>query len=152
MKIKLLILFVSISYLSLNASAQEVTFNESLNLYEFTKVQEYEGDIQTRLKIFENNLKELNYDDTEISEDRVKGESFFTKMIYGSAMEMHYNALIIFKEGRYKLTINNFKINDVRYGTVALETLKKGSQKRWVSFINENLPQVISNLEKQDTW
>jgi hypothetical protein len=73
-------------------------------------------------------------------------------MIFGSAMEVHYNLLLEFKENRYKLLVNNFKVKDVRYGSVAIETLKKRSTGKWVGFINEELPLIISNIETVDDW
>tara|TARA_R110002111_G_scaffold258647_1_gene327916 strand:- start:636 stop:1085 length:450 start_codon:yes stop_codon:yes gene_type:complete len=131
---------------------QEVEMSETLKIYEYTHVKEFDAGIDSRLELFEEKMQELNYSGTEKSDDGIKGENFFTKMIMGSAMEVHYNALIKFKDGRYKLTINNFRIKDERYGTVAVETLRKGAQKKWVKFINEKLPQVVANLENTDKW
>ena len=145
-----LILFLTISIGS--SYGQEVVMNEKLKIYEYTHVKEFDKEIAERLELFAEKMQELNYSETEKTDDGIKGENFFTKMIFGSAMEVHYNALVKFKDGRYKLTINNFRIKDERYGTVAVETLRKGSQKKWVKFINEQLPQVISNLENKDQW
>ena len=131
---------------------QEVKMNETLKIYEYTHVKEFDGGIESRLELFDEKMQELNYSGTEKSDDGIKGENFFTKMIMGSAMEVHYNTLIKFKDGRYKLTINNFRIKDERYGTVAVETLRKGAQKKWVKFINTKLPQVVANLENTDKW
>ncbi len=132
--------------------AQEVSMNETLKIYEYTDIREFDLSIENRLNLFANKMKELNYSEVEKFDDGIKGENFFTKMIFGSAMEVHFNSFIMFKEGRYKLTINNFRIKDERYGTVAVETLKKSSQKKWIEFINEQLPQVVSNLENMDKW
>ncbi len=148
----ILILTLTLSFISESSFAQEVTMNETLKIYEFTQIKEFDGEIENRLDLFANKMKELNYSGTEKTNDGIKGENFFTKMIYGSAMEVHFNALIMFKDGRYKLTINNFRIKDERYGTVAVETLRKSSQKKWVEFINEQLPQVVANLENTDEW
>jgi len=148
----ILILTLTLSFITESSFAQEVTMNETLKIYEFTRIKEFDGGIEKRLDLFSNKMKELNYSGTEKTEDGIKGENFFTKMIYGSAMEVHFNALIMFKDGRYKLTINNFRIKDERYGTVAVETLRKSSQKKWVEFINEQLPQVVANLENTDEW
>lgn len=131
---------------------QEVEMNETLKIYEYSHVKEFNEEIESRLKLFEEKMQELNYSEIEKSNDGIKGKSFFTKMIFGSAMEVHYNVLIKFKDDRYKLTMNNFRIKDVRYGTVAVETLRRGAQKKWVNFINEQLPQVIANLENTDKW
>jgi len=152
MKKILLILTLTLAIISESSFAQEVTMNETLKIYEFTQVKEFDGEIENRLDHFANKMKELNYSGNEKTEDGIKGENFFTKMIYGSAMEVHFNAFIMFKEGRYKLTINNFRIKDERYGTVAVETLKKSSQKKWVEFINEQLPKVVANLENINEW
>lgn len=145
-------LFILLLVFSATCFSQSVTLNETLKLYEYSHVKELTGAELDRIKIFSDKMKEFNYSDIQSTEDNIKGENFFTKMITGSAMEVHFNVLILFKEGKYKLTVNNFRIKDVRYGTVAVETLGKSSQKRWVNFINEQLPQVISNLENTDKW
>lgn len=145
-------LFLLLLFVSAVGFSQQVTMNETLKLYEYTHVKDFSGEATDRSKLFLDKMRELNYENIESFEGGVKAESFVTKMIMGSAMEVHYNALIQFKEGKYRLTINNFRIKDVRYGTVAVETLGKGSQKRWVGFINEQLPQIISNLENIDKW
>jgi len=132
--------------------SSELSMNQTLRIYEYTHVKKFEGEIQTRLKLFFEKMQELNYKETKKNEEGIKGENFITKMILGSAMEVHYNTLVKFKDDRYKLIINNFRIKDVRYGTVAVETLRKGSQKKWVKFINEKLPQIIANLENTDQW
>ncbi|HMU98349.1 MAG TPA: hypothetical protein PLC61_06615 [Chitinophagales bacterium] len=131
---------------------QHVSMNETLGIYEYSHIKEFKDGINTRLDLFAQKMKESNYSDVNITDKGIKGENFFTKMILGSAMEVHFNAFIDFKEGKYKLTINNFRIKDVRYGTVALETIGKNSQKKWVNFINEKLPQVVANLENTDKW
>jgi hypothetical protein len=94
----------------------------------------------------------LNYSNISKSENDINGESFFSKLITGTAMEIHYQVFIQFKEGRYKLTINKFAIKDQRYGTMPLENLKKKSQERWIELINEKLPDIIKNLENTETW
>lgn len=142
----LLVLFSTVCF------SQQVSMNETLKMYEYSHVRDFSGDPAERSKVFINKMRELNYKNVESFDNGLKGENFFTKMIMGSAMEVHFNALIQFKDGKYKLTINNFTINDVRYGAVALETLGKGAQRRWVNFINEQLPQVINNLENTDQW
>ena len=140
---KPLLLITLIFIISESSFSQEVSMNESFKIYEYAHVKEFTEETDDRLDLFSNKMKELNYSEIEKFKDGIKGENFFTKMILGSAMEVHFNTLIMFKEDRYKFTINNFRIKDVRYGTVALETLKKG---------NEQLPQVVSNLENMDEW
>lgn len=152
MRKPLLILTLILTMISKPSFAQEVSLNENLKIYEYTHVKEFDSPIENRLDLFTNKMKELNYSGTEKTNDGIKGENFFTKMIFGSAMEVHFNTLIMFKEGQYKVTINNFRIKDERYGTVAVETLRKSSQKKWVKFINEQLPQVVANIENTDTW
>ena len=129
-----------------------VPMNETLKIYEYTHVKEFDGKLTDRLELFVEKMQELSYDEIEKIENGIKGENFVTKMIFGSAMEVHFNVLIKFKDDRYKLTINNFRIKDVRYGTVAVETLRKSSQKKWMEFINEKLPQVIAILENTEKW
>jgi len=129
----------------------DVPMNETLQIYEYTHIKEYSGATIDRLELFMGNMQELNYEEIAKSEDRIYGKNFFTKMIYGSAMEVHFNTMIKFKDSSYKLIINNFRIKDVRYGTVAVETLGKSSQKKWMNFISNQLPLVIANLERENT-
>lgn len=130
--------------------SQSIELNEKTNIYEFSHVEEFKGSIDDRLNLFIDRLKDLNYSNINQNERDIKAESFFVKVIFGSAMEVHYNVLISLKEGRYKLKINNFTINDVRYGEYILEDIKKSSQKRWVKFINEKLPKEIENIERDE--
>ena len=129
----------------------DVSMNEALQIYEYTHIKEYSEAKKERLELFLGNMQELNYEEIVKSGDRINGKNFFTKMILGSAMEVHFNITIKFKDGSYKLILNNFRIKDVRYGTVAVETLGKSSQKRWMNFISNKLPLVVANLERENT-
>lgn len=142
---KLILLFLVTSSFS-----QEITLNEDLKIYEYAHIKDYSD--SEKIQSFYNQLKELSYYDIELSDDNVKGKNFVTKMIMGSAMEVHYNVIISFKENRYRLLINNFTVKDVRYGSVAIETLKKSSQRRWVAFINEELPMIVKKIETSNDW
>jgi len=132
--------------------SQELTLNEELNIYNYEVVKDLQITVAERLDIFEKKLKELNYNNIVKDETSIKSESFVTKMIFGSAMEVHYNVYIQFKEDRYKLLLNDFTVNDVRFGKVAIETMKKSSRKRWIGFINKELPQILANIENTSSW
>lgn len=151
-KLTLLILTVFVSSLTVQSFAQKVELNETTKIYEYSHVKDFTGDIRSRLDLFSAKMKELNYSNISQSENDIKGESFFSKLIMGTALEIHSQAFIQFKEGRYKLTINKFAIKDQRYGTMPLENLKKKSQERWIELINEKLPEIIQNLENTETW
>ena len=151
-KLTFLILAVFVSSLTIQSFAQKVELNETTKIYEYSHVKDFTGDINSRLDLFSGKMKELNYSDISKSENDIKGESFFSKLIMGSAMEIHYQAFIQLKEGRYKLTINKFAIKDQRYGTMPLENLKKKSQERWIGLINDKLPEIITNIENTETW
>lgn len=151
-KITLLVFTIFVSSLSVKSYAQKVELNETTKIYEYSHVKDFTGDIKSRLDLFSDKMKALNYSDISKSENDIKGESFFSKLITGTAMEIHYQAFMQFKEGRYKLTINKFAIRDQRFGTMPLENLRKKSQQRWIELINEKLPEIIKNLENTDTW
>ena len=148
-----LLIFIAFGpLLTVQSFAQKVELNETTKIYEYSHVKVFTDDRKSRLDLFSVKMKELNYSEVSKSENDITGESFFSKLIMGTAMEIHYQAFIQFKEGRYKLTINKFAIKDQRYGTMPLENLKKKSQERWIELINENLPEIIKNLENIDTW
>lgn len=151
-KLTFIVFAIFVSALNTKSYAQKVELNETTKIYEYSHVKEFTGDTKNRLDLFSDKMKELNYSDISKSENDIKGESFFSKLIMGTAMEIHYQAFIQFKEGRYKLTINKFTIKDQRYGTMPLENLKKKSQERWIELINEKLPDIIQNLENTETW
>lgn len=151
-KLTFLIFIVFASSLTVRSFAQKVELNETTKIYEYSHVKDFTGDIKNRLDLFSVKMKELNYSDVSQSENDIKGESFFSKLIMGTAMEIHYQTFIQFKEGRYKLTINKFSIKDQRYGTMPIENLKKKSQVRWIELINEKLPEIIHNIENTESW
>lgn len=147
-----LLLTLLLTIFQTTIQAQEVSLNEQSNLYEYSNVSEYEKGKAEKIDQFSNKMKELNYSNINSTDSDVKGENFFSKLILGSAMEIHYNSLILFKEDKYKLILNNFRIKDVRYGTMPLEGLRKKSLEKWVELINEKLPEIVSNLESSTDW
>jgi hypothetical protein len=147
MKATIILLLITASLYS-----QEVKLNQEINLYEYSHVKNLDVEKSAKIDLFLTQLRKLNYTTIESGTDFIKADNFVTKMIFGSAMEVHYNLLLEFKENRYKLLVNNFKVKDVRYGSVAIETLKKRSTRKWVGFINEELPLIISNIETVDDW
>ena len=76
---------------------QEVKMNETLKIYEYTHVKEFDGGIESRLELFDEKMQELNYSGTEKSDDGIKGENFFTKMINGDDLA-DVRALRTFRE------------------------------------------------------
>lgn len=145
-KLFFIIVFISVVFIH-NGNCQQIDLSATTGIYEYSHVIDFEKTIDERIKVFDDNLKQLNYSNISLSEKEIKGENFFTKMIFGSAMEIHYNVYIKFKVGKYKLLINSFIIHDQRFGSVPLEQLKKKSQKRWAKYINEKLPAIIKNIE-----
>lgn len=144
------IMFLSIN--GLNTYAQTLALNEATKVFEYSHVKEFTVDAKTRLDLFSEKLKGLNYSNLTRTENDIKGESYFSKLIMGTAMEIHYQAFIQIKEGKYKLTINKFAIKDQRYGAMPIENIGKSSQKKWIEYINQNLPDIIKNIENTDTW
>ena len=147
MKATIILLLITASLYS-----QELKLNQEINLYEYSHVKNLDVEKSAKIDLFLTQLRKLNYTNIESGTDFIKADNFVTKMIFGSAMEVHYNLLLEFKENRYKLLVNNFKVKDLRYGSVAIETLKKRSTGKWVGFINEELPLIISNIETVDDW
>jgi len=146
---KNLLIISCLCLLNINAISQKITISNSSKKYEYSHVKEFEGNVGDRLTLFEKKMNELNYSNVNSSDNQIKGESFITKVLTGTAMEVHYNLVIQLKEGRYRLAVNDFTIKDQRFGTYILEDLKERSQKRWVSFINEKLPDIIKNVESK---
>jgi len=147
MKATIILLLITASLYS-----QELKLNQEINLYEYSHVKNLDVEKSAKIDLFLTQLRKINYTNIESGTDFIKADNFVTKMIFGSAMEVHYNLLLEFKENRYKLLVNNFKVKDLRYGSVAIETLKKRSTGKWVGFINEELPLIISNIETVDDW
>lgn len=149
---KQILSIISLFYLVGIVTAQTVTQNENTKVFEYAIVKEFSGDSIARLELFSNKFKELNYSNITITKNDIKGESFFTKIITGTSMEIHYQVLIQFKQNKYRILINKFVIKDQRYGATPLENIGKSSQKRWIEYINENLPTIVKNIENTDTW
>lgn len=148
MKSFLIVLF---SINSLCAFSQELTLNEKKGIYEFSETNN-NTDNNFSVNRFYNSMKDLNYNSLIKSDKEVKGENFFSKKIFGSAMEVHYNAIVKFKDNKYKIVLNSFRIKDVRYGTMPIEELKKRSRKKWIKLINERLPKIVENLKLKEEW
>lgn len=151
-KFKVFFVVIILSLFGSNLFAQTLTLNEATKIYEYSHVKEFTTDTKSRLDIFSEKFKGLNYSNVVKTDIDIKGESYFSKLILGTAMEIHYQVFIQFKEGKYKLTINKFAIKDQRYGAMPLENIGKSSQKKWIEYINQNLPDIIKNIENSDTW
>ena len=140
--IKLLI-FITV----LNVSAQELSLNESTNFYEFSKIVETNDEkIQGK---FSQRFKQINLENIEINENSINGKGFTNHLVGGFAtVEIHYSVKIDFKEGKYRLTITNFKLTD-KNGSNPLEGMRS-FKKKWIKKINKKLPEIITNIEKVD--
>lgn len=148
-------MYFAIMFLSINGLktyAQTLALNEATKVFEYSHVKEFTVDTKARLDLFSEKLKGLNFSNLTRTENDIKGESYFSKLIMGTAMEIHYQVFIQIKEGKYKLTINKFAIKDQRYGAMPIENIGKSSQKKWIEYINQNLPDLIKNIENSDTW
>ena len=146
---------VFVSVLLVNFTyAQEVELNHKTKLNEYSCVETFNGSMTDQIELLKGNLQSLGYDHIESSSSKVRGENFFSKIITGTSMEVHYQVLLLFKEDRYKLIVNGFTIKDQRYGSVKLESLRKKSQARWIALINEKLPSIINNIKEipSDDW
>lgn len=151
-KLNILFIIMFLSFNGLNSFAQTLTLNETTKVFEYSHIKEFAIETKVRLDLFSEKLKGLNYSNVIRTESDIKGESYFSKLIMGTAMEIHYQVFIQIKEGKYKLTINKFAVKDQRYGAMPIENIGKSSQKKWIEYINQNLPDIIKNIENTDTW
>ncbi|UOX35324.1 hypothetical protein LXD69_07335 [Flavobacterium sediminilitoris] len=132
--------------------AQELILNSETKIYEYEYIKESSETIEFLTSSFESKLNDLNYKDVIFSTDKITSQSFFTKLIMGTPMEIRYNLTIDFKEGKYKVLFNKFIIEDKRFGSVPLEDIKS-AKKKWIKTINEKLPDLIAALEsKAKDW
>lgn len=142
-KIILFLLFIPFIGLS-----QEIQMNEINSLYEFSHIKE-----STNITIneLEKNILALKYSNVAKSENTLSGENYFSVIILGTPVQVHYFILIEFKENKYKLNISKFILEDRRWSPVPLENIKSGKSK-WIKKINENLPKIIKSIETISNW
>ena len=131
---------------------QTVKLNTDTGIYEVVVIDSLSKKSTDRLLDFKKQMDLLNYSDINSNESTISGESYFTKQIMGSAMEVHFNAVVEFKEDRYRITLNKFYVNDVRYGQYTFEDMKSGNRKRWINLVNEKAPDLIQRLKYVDEW
>ena len=145
------ILFVFILFTSLGFS-QELKLNENTNIYEFSKVYEINSPSDEVVKNLISNFKNLNYTNIISEEDRISAESFYSKLIMGTTLQVKYQVIYEFKDDKYRLLINKFIVDDKRWSPIPLENLKSHT-KRWIKDINQNLPIIVKALESSpEKW
>jgi hypothetical protein len=142
-KIILLLLVTSLGY------SQEIAMNDMSYLYSYSHVKENEN--QDLIIEFENSLKGLGYSNIQKSENNISGDNFFSVIIMGTPVQVHYFVFLEFQQKKYKLTVNKFVLEDRRWSPVPLENIKNGKS-RWIKKINENLPKIITSIEKKADW
>jgi hypothetical protein len=142
-KIALLLLFIPFFGFS-----QELKLNDVNSLYEYSHIKE---STNTTINDIEKNISALKYTNIYKSENTISGENYFSVLIMGTPLQVHYYASIEFKENKYKLTINKFIIEDKRWSPIPLENIKTG-RSRWIKKINENLPKIVKSIETISTW
>ena len=145
-------LYILILFISTSCFAQSVELNPDTKIYEVVVIDSLDTSPEDRLESFKKQMTALSYEDVNTSENSLSGQSYFTKKIYGSAMEVHFNTVIDFKDDRYRITFNKFYVNDVRYGQYTFEDMKKSNRKRWIDLVNEKIPEIISRLKYIDNW
>lgn len=138
-------------FVSSSSIAQELVLNSETNIYEFTKVVETDS-IGFYKDMFVKNFRKLNYKNIVVEDSYISAETFYTKIILGTTIQVNYQVLIDFKEDKYKLRINKFVMDERRWAPIPLENIKSG-KKKWVANINQNLPIIVKALEsKSDNW
>ena len=144
-KVILIIVIIAVASLSM---AQELKFNKEIGFYEYANVKEHSNPDVKNMLITQ--MKRLNINEINDSGNEINGFGFFTHMIgTGQVVEFYYKVRIIFKDGRYKLIINNFELQDYKQRT-RLEDLKY-MKKKWVSTVNDKLPAIVKQLENFDS-
>ena len=144
-KIVLLFLFCisSITY------SQEISLNEISSLYSYSHVKD---SLEVNLiNTLDTRLKSIGYSNVIKSDSSLSGENFFSVIILGTPVQVHYNVFIEFQETKYKLIVNKFVLEDRRWSPIPLENIKTGKSK-WIKKINENLPKILKAIEKKSTW
>lgn len=144
--------YILLFFISTTCFAQSVELNPDTKIYEVVVIDSLDTSPEDRLESFKKQMTALSYEDVNASENSLSGQSYFTKKIYGSAMEVHFNTVIDFKDNRYRITFNKFYVNDVRYGQYTFEDMKKSNRKRWIDLVNEKIPEIISQLKYIDNW
>lgn len=144
-KIILLFLFCisSITY------SQEISLNETSSLYSYSHVKD--SSEVNLINTLDTRLKSIGYSNVIKSDSSLSGENFFSVIILGTPVQVHYNVFIEFQETKYKLTVNKFVLEDRRWSPVPLENIKTGKS-RWIKKINENLPKILKAIEQKSTW
>lgn len=140
------IIFILIFVFGFSANAQ-VKFKESAHQYQY-QTETISND--KPISFYKRKLIEYGFTDFVEIDKTLFAKSFFTKMIYGSAMEIHYSIKIDEGPNKTEITFSNFKITDVRYGTTALEELKKKAQLRWIEEIDKRIPDVLDRLNNNN--
>ena len=145
-------IFTILFFTALSGTAQTVSLNTDTNIYEVVVIDSLTKPVPERVSEFKKQMDLLGYKDVEIENNRLSGESFFSKNIMGSAMELHYNTVIQFKVNKYKISLNKFIVNDVRFGEYTFEDMKTSNRKRWIKLVNEKAPEIINRLKFIDNW
>ena len=144
--------YILLFFISTTCFAQSVELNPETEIYEVVIIDSLDTAPEDRLESFKKQMTALSYENVNASENSLSGQSYFTKKIFGSAMEVHFNTVIDFKDDRYRITFNKFYVNDVRYGQYTFEDMKKSNRKRWIDLVNQKIPEIISRLKYIDNW
>ena len=145
-------IFIILFLIGLSGTAQTIKLNPDTNIYEVVVIDSLTKPVPDRILEFKKQMDLLSYADISSTDSSVSGESYFTKKIMGSAMEVHFNAIVQFKENKYRITLNKFYVNDVRYGQYTFEDMKSGNRKRWMKLVDEKAPEIIDRLKFVDNW
>ena len=142
---KIVLLFLFIPFIGFS---QEIQMNDINSLYEYSHIRD---STNTTINELEKNILALKYSNIAKSENTLSGENYFSVMILGTPVQVHYFISVEFKENKYKLNISKFILEDRRWSPVPLENIKSGKSK-WIKKINENLPKIIKSIETISNW
>lgn len=143
------LIFLIMVLISVTSISQELEKNPDTGKFEYTEVVD-----QTRTVVsFKDRMTSLGYKNVETTETSASGNSLANEQVMGFVVEMIYDAVIEVKDGRYRIKITNVHIKDTK-GTYILEDMG-GYQKKWLKKFNNRLPEIVSQLKKEnapDKW
>lgn len=141
-----LFILLSITITNAQTSQVDLILNPTTSLYEYSEIQSTDFSTTDFKTHFEKKLALLNFKDIVSSDNTVKGESFISFLIMGTTIQVHYQIFIEYRDGKYKLLINRFVLDDKRWSPIPLEDMKSHT-KKWIKEISKKLPPIISALK-----
>lgn len=139
-------LIFALLILPIGVNSQELSLNEKTSAYDYSKIIEINENRSDVKDDILKNLRDLNYQNVIVETETISADSFYSKLIITTPVNINYHVTIDFKDNKYRLLINRFVLDDGMRAVIPLENLKAHT-KRWVKDINKNLPSIIKAIE-----